>query len=58
MFDVRIAVDQTTEEKANKNTETPSGLIVYSLKLGAVVCYSVTTEYRRFFKLLGGMVRF
>lgn len=37
MFDVRIAVDQTTEEKANKNAETPTGTNVYSPKSGAVV---------------------
>ena len=42
-------MDQATEEKANKNTQTPSGTKRYSLKSGAVVCYSITADYRQLF---------
>ena len=44
----RIAMDQAIEEKTNKNTQTP-GITAYSFKLGAVVCYPITADYRRFY---------
>ena len=46
ILNARIAMDQATEEKANKNTQTPSGTKGYSLKSGAMVCYSITADYR------------
>ena len=36
----RILVDQTTEEKFNKDTKTPGGVKKFSLKQGAVSRYS------------------
>ena len=44
----RIALDQAIVEKANKNTKTSSGTKAI-LKYGAVVCYSITVDYRRFY---------
>ena len=49
ILNARIAMDQATEEKANKSTQTPSGTKGYSLKSGAVVSYSITAGYRPFF---------
>ena len=55
----RIAMNQRIEEKANKNTQTPSGTKGYSLKSDAVVCYSITANYRRFYSwMLGEMIKF
>lgn len=42
----RIPVDQTIEETANKDTQTPGGTKGFSLKPGAVAKYYITQEYR------------
>lgn len=42
----RVPVDQTIEETANKDTQTPGGTKGFSLKPGAVTRYYVTAEYR------------
>ena len=41
-------MDQAIEEKANKHTQTPSRTNDYNLKSGAVVCYSITADYKWF----------
>ena len=42
----RIAVDQTTEETVNKDTQTAGGTRGFSLKPGAVSRYYLTAEHR------------
>ena len=42
----RIPVDQTIEETANKDTQTPGGTKGFSLNPGAVSRYYLTAEYR------------
>ncbi len=42
----RIAVDQTTEETVNKDTQTAGGTRGFSLKPGTVSRYYLTAEYR------------
>ena len=42
----RIPVDQTIEETANKDTQTPGGMKGFSLNPGAVSRYYLTAEYR------------
>ena len=42
----RIAVDQTTEETVNKDTQTAGGTRGFSLKSGAVSHYYLTAEHR------------
>ena len=42
----RIAVDQTTEETVNRDTQTAGGTSGFSLKPGAVLRYYLTSEYR------------
>ena len=42
----RIPVDQTIEETANKDTQTPGGTKGFSLKAGAVSRFYLTAEYR------------
>ncbi|KAG1664218.1 hypothetical protein GQR58_019897 [Nymphon striatum] len=42
----RIAVDQTTEESVNTDTQTAGGTCGFSLKPGAVSRYYLTAEYR------------
>ena len=42
----RIAVDQTTEETVNKDTQTAGGTCGFSLKPGTVSRYYLTAEYR------------
>jgi hypothetical protein len=42
----RIPVDQTIEETANKDTQTPGGTKGFSLKKGAVSRYYLTAEHR------------
>ena len=41
-----IAVDQTTEEKVNKDTQTAGGIRGFSLKPGAVSRYYLTAHHR------------
>lgn len=41
----RILVNQTIEETANKDTQTPGGAKGFSLKVGAVSKYYLTAEY-------------
>ena len=41
----RIAVDQTTEETVNKDTQTAEGTRCFSLKHGAVSRYYLTAEH-------------
>ena len=43
---VIIAVDQTTEEKVNKDTQTAGGIRGFSLKPGAVSRYYLTAQHR------------
>ena len=45
----RIPVDQTIEETANKDTQTPGGTKGFSLNPGAVSRYYLTAEYRSSF---------
>ena len=53
----RIPVDQTIEETINKDTQTPGGTKVFSLKPGAVARYYMTSEYRStFLRQLRSMV--
>ena len=42
----RIAIDQTTEETVNKDTQTPGGTRGFSLKPGTVARYYLTAEHR------------
>lgn len=42
----KIAVDQTTEETVNKDTQTAGGTRGFSLKPGAVARYYLTAEHR------------
>ena len=42
----RIPIDQTIEETANKNTQTPGGTKIFSLKSGAISRFYLTAEYR------------
>ena len=42
----RIAVDQTTEETVNKDTQTAGGTCGFSLKPGTVARYYLTAEHR------------
>ena len=41
----RIAVDQTTEETVNKDTQTAGGTRGFSLKPGTVACYYLAAEH-------------
>ena len=58
---VRIALDHAVEEKANKNTQTPSRTKGYNLKSDTVVCYCtplLQTTDDLFFWMLGEMVSY
>lgn len=56
----RVARNYVTDEKYNRNKQIPSDTKSYSLESGAVICCSITADYRGlyFFWILGEIVMF